>query len=83
MLGIIACIVEVLIEVFGLFVFIGVPFVVIGLICEVVKRHYKAKYYKSNTKRAKLHRRIYDFLVNIGYESDVAYKMATSITHWE
>ena len=38
MLGVIACFIEVLLEVFGLFVFIGVPFIVIGLICEFIKR---------------------------------------------
>lgn len=39
-------------------------------------------YYKMGTRRQKLHRKIYDFLVSKGYDSNVAYRKATQITGW-
>lgn len=41
-----------------------------------------AKYYKMGTKRQKLHRAIYDRLVNGGMESGKAYNLATKLTGW-
>lgn len=39
-------------------------------------------YYKMGTRRQRIHRKIYDFLVSKGYDKDVAYRKATQITHW-
>ena len=41
-----------------------------------------AKYYKMGTRRQKLHRKIYDTLVNRGYSCEDAYKIATKMSNW-
>lgn len=40
------------------------------------------KYYEMGTKRQKLHRKIYDYLVNKGTDKDKAYDIASRITNW-
>lgn len=41
-----------------------------------------AKYYKMGTRRQRLHRKIYDALVNKGYSCKEAYSIASKITNW-
>ena len=87
-LGIICCIFEALLEVLLVLGVVVVPFAILGVVFEVIKRcfvekRYKGKFYISGTNRAKMHRKVYDFLINKGYDSNVAYKTATKITHWE
>ena len=40
------------------------------------------KYYKTGTKRQKLHRVIYDNLIKNGMDNNKAYKIASKITNW-
>lgn len=81
-LGIILCIVESLLEVGALIIVIGVPFVLIGLVCVVIERYTREKNYKMGTRRQKLHRKLYDFLIKLGYDSNTAYNMATQFIGW-
>lgn len=91
MLGILACIMETFIEIAIIFIILGVPFVIIGAISEAIRRAiiyrrehtYKGYYYESGTRRAKMHKRIYDFFRGRGYDVDVAYNLASKITHWK
>ena len=41
-----------------------------------------ANYWKMGSRRQRLHRRIYDALVNRGYSAKDAYEIATKITNW-
>lgn len=40
------------------------------------------KYYKMGTKRQKLHKKIYDYLVKKGIDGNKAYDIASKITNW-
>lgn len=40
------------------------------------------KYYKMGTKRQLVHRRIYNFLISKGFDSNKAYEVASKITNF-
>lgn len=62
---------------------IGVGFCLISVLLLVfVVVTEKIRHYKSATMRAKIHRAVYDYLVSKGYDTDVAYRLATRVTHW-
>lgn len=73
---------EVLLEIAALFLILGVPFVLIGLVCELIRKRVEKSEYKMGTKRQKIHRKLYDFLIKLGYDSNTAYNMATQFVGW-
>ena len=91
MLGVLACVMETILEIVVMLVVLGVPFVVIGIVCEAIRRAveyrkehtYKGYYYESGTRRSKWHKRIYDFFRDRGYDVNVAYNLASKITRWK
>lgn len=82
MLGIIFAMLEALLEIVVLMIIIAVPFVLIGLVCELIRRIRGKYHYEMGTRRQKIHRKLYGFLRKLGYDSDTAYNMATQITSW-
>lgn len=73
---------EVLLEIAALFLILAVPFVLIGLVCEFIRKQVEKSEYKMGTRRQKIHRKLYDFLLKLGYDSDTAYNMATQFVGW-
>jgi len=83
MLGIIFAMLEALLEIVVLVIIIAVPFVLIGLACELIRRRIGKLEYKMGTSKQKIHRKLYDFLIRLGYDSNTAYNMATQFTRWQ
>lgn len=82
MLGIIFAMLEALLEIVVLALIIAVPFVLIGLVCELIRRLVGKCHYEMGTKRQKIHHKLYEFLLKLGYDSNTAYNMATQFTSW-
>lgn len=76
---------EALLEVLVVLGVVIIPFFVVGFIykgIECLVNFFKTDYH-SDTYKAKAHRKVYNFLVDKGYDSDVAYRKASRLTHWE
>ena len=85
MMTIILCFVEALIELVVVLGVVITPFFVVAFIykgIECLVEFFRTDYH-SDTRKANMHRKVYDFLIDKGYDSDVAYRKATKLTHWE
>ena len=79
------CFLEALIELVVVLGVVIAPFFIVGFVYKVIEflvNFFKTDYH-SDTYKAKAHRKVYDFLINKGYDSDVAYRKATKLTRWE
>lgn len=62
---------------------IGVGFVLISVVlCLFVIGTEQIKRLKTQTVRAKIHRAVYEYLVDKGYDTETAYRLATKVTCW-
>ena len=76
---------EALLEIIIVLGVVIVPILVVGFAyngIEFLVDFFRTDYH-SDTRKAKVHRKVYNFLVDKGYDSNVAYKKASRLTHWE
>ena len=76
---------EALLEVLVVLGVVIIPFFVVGFAYKGIEYlvNFFRTDYKSGTRKAKMHRKVYNFLVDKGYDSDVAYRKASRLTHWK